>query len=116
MPPTAPCAKPFPKLCLYIAITAVPPHASPPDPFANLKRSVKRDKNQVITAVLQHPLFASAVISICRTVRAFPGSGGDHAWFLGATHLRFADQADFDQLVDQKGLVEALLTTLPTLD
>ncbi|KAG6873578.1 hypothetical protein C0992_008549 [Termitomyces sp. T32_za158] len=115
-PPTAPRAKPFPKARPYVAITASPPRVTPPDPFANLKRSVKRDKNQVITAVLQHPLFASAIISICGTARAFPGSGSDRARFLGATHLRFSDQADFDRLVDQKGLVEALLATLPTLD
>ncbi|KAG6874611.1 hypothetical protein C0992_007316 [Termitomyces sp. T32_za158] len=95
---------------------ANPKPANPPDPFVSLKRSVKRDKNHVIVAVLQHPLFASAVISICGTARAFPGSGGDRARFLGATHLCFADQTDFEWLVDQRGLVDALLATLPNLD
>ncbi|KAG6872805.1 hypothetical protein C0992_009339, partial [Termitomyces sp. T32_za158] len=96
-------------------VIATPP-ASPPDPFLYLKQSLKRDKNQVILAVLQRPLFASAMISICGTARAFPGSGGDRARFLGTTQLRFADQADFERLVDQRGLVDALTTTLPTLD
>ncbi|KAG6883411.1 hypothetical protein C0992_008801, partial [Termitomyces sp. T32_za158] len=95
-------------------VIATPP--GPPDPFSNLKHSLKRDKNQVILAVLQRPLFASAMISICGTARAFPGSGGDRARFLGTTQLRFADQADFERLVDQRGLVDALLATLPTLD
>ncbi|KAG6874957.1 hypothetical protein C0992_005793, partial [Termitomyces sp. T32_za158] len=99
-----------------VRVVIATPLASPPDPFLYLKQSLKRDKNQVILAVLQRPLFASAMISICRTARAFPGSGGDRARFLGTTQLRFADQADFEHLVDQQGLVDALTTTLPTLD
>ncbi|KAG6883751.1 hypothetical protein C0992_007906 [Termitomyces sp. T32_za158] len=51
-----------------------------------------------------------------RITSPFPGSGGDRSRFLGTTQLRFTDQADFEHLVDQQGLVDALLTTLPTLD
>ncbi|KAG6883934.1 hypothetical protein C0992_007427 [Termitomyces sp. T32_za158] len=114
--PTAPRKAGSKAVCMVIATLP-----GPPDPFSNLKQSLKRNKNQVILAVLQRPLFASAMISICGTARAFPGSGRDRACFLGTTQLliatqRFADQADFERLVDQRGLMDALLATLPTLD
>ncbi|KAG6893310.1 hypothetical protein C0992_010517 [Termitomyces sp. T32_za158] len=110
--PTAPRKAGNKAVCMVITT----PPASPPNPFSNLKQSLKRDKNQVILAVLLRPMFASAMISICGTARAFPGSGGDRARFIGTTQLRFADQADFERLADQRGLVDALLATLPTLD
>ncbi|KAG6894074.1 hypothetical protein C0992_007590 [Termitomyces sp. T32_za158] len=115
-PPTAPRPKPFPKARPQVIITTPPPRASPPNPFTNLKRSVKRDANNAIIGVIGYPLFASAVTSICAIACAFPGSGGDRARYLGTMQLRFADQADFTRISEQKILVEALLATLPTID
>ncbi|KAG6895903.1 hypothetical protein C0992_011712 [Termitomyces sp. T32_za158] len=89
MPSTAPHAKPFPKAHPYVAITTLPPHISPPNPFANLKRSVKRDANNTIIAVIGYLLFASA---------------------------QFANQANFTRISKQKSLVEALSTTLPIIN
>ncbi|KAG6875072.1 hypothetical protein C0993_010986, partial [Termitomyces sp. T159_Od127] len=81
-----------------------------------LKRAVKQDSNQVILAVLQHLLFAQAVIGLCNTAKAFPGTSADRTQFLGTIGWRFADQADFPVLTDQKGLFNALSTILPLLD
>ncbi|KAG6863706.1 hypothetical protein C0993_010578 [Termitomyces sp. T159_Od127] len=89
---------------------------SPPDFYGMLKRAMKRDSNQVILAVLQRPLFVQAVIGLCNTVKAFPGTPADHARFLGTTGWRFADQADFPILADQKGLFNALSMILPLLN
>ncbi|KAG6869785.1 hypothetical protein C0993_006017, partial [Termitomyces sp. T159_Od127] len=58
---------------------------SPPDFYGMLKRAVKRDSNQVILAVLQRPLFAQAVIGLCNTAKAFPGTPADRTRFLGTT-------------------------------
>ncbi|KAG6872088.1 hypothetical protein C0992_009874, partial [Termitomyces sp. T32_za158] len=115
-PPTAPRAKTFPKARPHIVITTTPPRTSPPDPFANLKRSIKRDANNAIIGVIGYPLFASAVTSICGIARAFPGSGGDRARYLSTMQLRFSDQADFSHIAEQKVLVEALSATLPVID
>ncbi|KAG6885245.1 hypothetical protein C0993_004227, partial [Termitomyces sp. T159_Od127] len=81
-----------------------------------LKRAMKRDTNQVILAVLQRPLFAQAVIGLCNTAKAFPGTTADRTWFLDTTGWRFTDQADFPILADQKGLFIALSAILPLLD
>ncbi|KAG6893043.1 hypothetical protein C0992_011468 [Termitomyces sp. T32_za158] len=80
------------------------------------KRAVKRDSNQVILAVLQRPTFAQAAIGLCGTAKAFPGTPADRARYLGTIGWRFADQADFPVLADQRGLFDALSATLPLLD
>ncbi|KAG6884120.1 hypothetical protein C0992_006969 [Termitomyces sp. T32_za158] len=81
-----------------------------------LKRAVKRDAHQVILAVLQRPAFAQAVVGLCDTAKAFPGTPADRARFLGTIGWRFADQADFPVLADQKGLHDALSAVLTCLD
>ncbi|KAG6864071.1 hypothetical protein C0993_009456 [Termitomyces sp. T159_Od127] len=81
-----------------------------------LKQAVKQDSNQVILAVLQCPLFAQAIISLCNTAKAFPGTPADRTQFLGTTSWQFADQADFPVLANQKGLFDALSMILPLLD
>ncbi|KAG6881062.1 hypothetical protein C0993_002998 [Termitomyces sp. T159_Od127] len=58
---------------------------SSPDFYGMLKRTVKRDSNQVILTVLQHPLFAQAIIGLCNTAKAFPGTPADRICFLGTT-------------------------------
>ncbi|KAG5331517.1 hypothetical protein C0989_008021 [Termitomyces sp. Mn162] len=57
------------------------------DHFANLKHAIKHDSTQVIIAILQLPLFAFAIIGICNTAKAFPGSDSDCAQYIGMTHL-----------------------------
>ncbi|KAG6883667.1 hypothetical protein C0993_004834 [Termitomyces sp. T159_Od127] len=81
-----------------------------------LKPAMKRNSNQVILVVLQRPLFAQAIIGLCNTAKAFPGTPTDHTQFLGTTGWRFANQADFLVLADQKGLFDALSMILPLLD
>ncbi|KAG5323467.1 hypothetical protein C0989_012255 [Termitomyces sp. Mn162] len=87
-----------------------------PDNFALLQRSVKRDAHQVILAVLQLPLFAQAVIGFCRVAAGIPGTQADRARYLGTMQLRFADQADFPRIAEQKGLFDSLTATLPVID
>ncbi|KAG6898836.1 hypothetical protein C0993_003695 [Termitomyces sp. T159_Od127] len=70
---TAPPSKPAP--------VQNPP--SPPDFYSMLKQAVKWDSNQVILAVLQRPLFAQAIIGLCNTAKAFPGTSADRTQFLG---------------------------------
>ncbi|KAG6888150.1 hypothetical protein C0992_009494 [Termitomyces sp. T32_za158] len=99
-----------------ITAPAPKPASSPPDFYGMLKRAVKRDAHQVILAVLQRPAFAQAAIGLCNTAKAFPGTPADRARFLGTIGWRFADQADFPVLADQKGLHDALSAVLPCLD
>ncbi|KAG6875077.1 hypothetical protein C0993_010979 [Termitomyces sp. T159_Od127] len=89
---------------------------SPPDFYGMLKCAIKQDTNQVILVVLQHPLFAQAVIGLCNTAKAFSRTPTDHTWFLGTTGWQFANQANFTVLADQKGLFLALSAILPLLD
>ncbi|KAG6883066.1 hypothetical protein C0993_008003, partial [Termitomyces sp. T159_Od127] len=89
---------------------------SPPNFYGMLKHAVKQDSSQVILAVLQHPLFVQAVIGLCNTAKAFPGTPVDRTRFLGTTGWRFTDQANFPVLVDQKDLFVALSAILPLLD
>ncbi|KNZ73416.1 hypothetical protein J132_05467 [Termitomyces sp. J132] len=99
-----------------------PPTAHPssgqdsPDNFALLQRSVKRDTQQVILAILQLPLFAQAIIGFCRVAAGIPGTRADRAQYLGTMQLRFADQADFPHIAEQKGLFDSLTATLPVID
>ncbi|KAG5348835.1 hypothetical protein C0989_007866, partial [Termitomyces sp. Mn162] len=86
------------------------------DHFANLKHAIKHDGKQAIVAILQLPLFASALIGICNTAKAFPGLDSDHTQYIGTTHLHFADKSDYPRLSEQKGLVDTLSQILPTLD
>ncbi|KAG6896978.1 hypothetical protein C0993_007864, partial [Termitomyces sp. T159_Od127] len=81
-----------------------------------MKRAVKQDSNNTIVVVLQFPPFAQAIVGFCKTARAFPGTPADHARYLSAIGWRFADQADFGRIADQKGLVDRLSTTLQLLD
>ncbi|KNZ73884.1 hypothetical protein J132_09100 [Termitomyces sp. J132] len=85
-----------------------------PDNFALLQRSVKRDAQQVILAVLQLPLFAQAIIGFCRVTAGIPGTRADHTRYLGTMQLRFADQANFPRIAKQKGLFDSLTATLPS--
>ncbi|KAG6894827.1 hypothetical protein C0993_010654 [Termitomyces sp. T159_Od127] len=89
---------------------------SPPNFYSMLKRAVKQNSNQVILAVLQRLLFAQAVIGLCNTAKAFPGTSTDRTRFLSTIGWRFADQADFPVLADQKGLFDTLSIILPLLD
>ncbi|KAG5348798.1 hypothetical protein C0989_008082 [Termitomyces sp. Mn162] len=103
-------------------LPCAPPTARPssgqdsPDNFALLQRSVKRDVQQVILAVLQLPLFAQAIIGFCRVAAGIPGTRADRAQYLGTMQLRFADQADFPHIAEQKGLFDSLTATLPVID
>ncbi|KAG6874117.1 hypothetical protein C0992_008038 [Termitomyces sp. T32_za158] len=98
------------------AASSPQPAPSPPDFYGMFKRAVKRDSNQVILAVLQRPMFAQAAIGLCGTAKAFPGTPADRARYLGTIGWRFADQADFPVLADQRGLFDALSATLPLVD
>ncbi|KAG6874964.1 hypothetical protein C0993_011388 [Termitomyces sp. T159_Od127] len=91
-----------------------PPKPSTPqvDFYAFMKQAVKRDGNNTIVAVLQFPPFAQAVVGFCETARAFPGTPVDCARYLSAIGWRFADQADFGRIADQKGLADKLSPTL----
>ncbi|KAG5347435.1 hypothetical protein C0989_011879, partial [Termitomyces sp. Mn162] len=70
-----------------------PPTARPssgqdsPNNFALLQRSVKRDVQQVILAILQLPLFAQAIIGFCRVAAGIPGTRADCARYLGTMQL-----------------------------
>ncbi|KNZ81589.1 hypothetical protein J132_11350 [Termitomyces sp. J132] len=86
------------------------------DHFANLKHAIKHDSTQVIIAILQLPLFAFAIIGICNTAKAFPGSDSDCAQYIGMTHLHFANKSNYPRLLEQKGLVDMLSQILPMLD
>ncbi|KAG5727777.1 hypothetical protein E4T56_gene14754 [Termitomyces sp. T112] len=103
-------------------LPCAPPTARPssgqdsPDNFALLQRSVKRDVQQVILAVLQLPLFAQAIIGFCRVAAGIPGTRADRARYLGTMQLRFADQAAFPRIAKQKGLFDSLTATLPVID
>ena len=110
--------------------TAVPP----PDNHVLLKRSVKRDKNNVIVAVLQFPPFAQALTGIFASAWQLPLSTADRARFLGTLNLvlyfvtfpgslpdfsifqHFADQADFPRIAEQRGFSETLSSLLQVLD
>ncbi|KNZ74852.1 hypothetical protein J132_05939 [Termitomyces sp. J132] len=140
--PTAPCKNPM-------GPTAKLPHAPPtacpssgqdsPNNFTLLQRSVKRDAQQIILAVLQLLLFAQAVIGFCRVTAGIPGTQADRAQYLGTMQLvsslfvfsfpsssffspifsslqRFTDQADFLCIAEQKGLFDSLTTTLPVIN
>ncbi|KAG6883647.1 hypothetical protein C0993_004923 [Termitomyces sp. T159_Od127] len=91
-----------------VVILTTPPHPSPLNFYGMLKQAIKQETNQVILAVLQHPLFAQAVIGLCNTVKAFPGTPTDCTRFLGTTGWQFTDQANFPVLADQKGLFDTL--------
>ncbi|KAG6882294.1 hypothetical protein C0992_012192, partial [Termitomyces sp. T32_za158] len=91
-----------------VIITTSPPKPAlpPPDFYSLLNKSVKRDTHRVILAVL----------GLCNTAKAFPGTPADRARFLSTVGWHFADQADFPVLADQKGLSETFATILPLLD
>ncbi|KAG5719764.1 hypothetical protein E4T56_gene18548 [Termitomyces sp. T112] len=89
---------------------------SPPDFYGMLQHAVKQDAHQVILAVLQHPLFAQAVIGLCNTAAAFSSTPADCARYLGSIGWTFADQADFPLLANQKGLYDTLSATLDVLN
>ncbi|KAG5715678.1 hypothetical protein E4T56_gene470 [Termitomyces sp. T112] len=89
---------------------------SPPDFYGMLQHAVKRDANQVILAVLQHPIFVQAIIGTCHTAKAFPGMPADRARFLGSIGWRFADQADFPLIANQASLADMPSDMLPLLD
>ncbi|KAG5348762.1 hypothetical protein C0989_008432, partial [Termitomyces sp. Mn162] len=117
--PTAPRKNPM-------GPTAKLPHAPPtacpssgqdsPNNFTLLQRSVKRDAQQIILAVLQLLLFAQAVIGFCRVTAGIPGTQADRAQYLGTMQLRFTNQADFLCIAEQKGLFDSLTTTLPVIN
>ncbi|KAG5348653.1 hypothetical protein C0989_009174 [Termitomyces sp. Mn162] len=117
--PTTPCKNPAGPAT---KLPRAPPTARPssgqdsPDNFALLQHSVKCDMQQVILAVLQLPLFAQAIIGFCRVAAGIPGTWADHARYLGTMQLRFADQADFPRIAEQKGLFDSLTTTLPVIN
>ncbi|KAG6876566.1 hypothetical protein C0993_002274 [Termitomyces sp. T159_Od127] len=90
--------------------------SSPPNFYGMFKRTMKRDSNQVILAVLQRLLFAQTIIGLCNTAKAFPGTPTDCTQFLGTTGWQFTDQADFPILADQKGLFVAISAILSLLD
>ncbi|KAG5337085.1 hypothetical protein C0989_010845 [Termitomyces sp. Mn162] len=108
--PTAPCQASRPLAPIAVASSASTDH------FANLKCAIKHDGKQAIVAILQLPLFASALIGICNTAKAFPGLDSDHTQYIGTTHLHFADESNYARLSEQKGLVDTLSQILPTLD
>ncbi|KNZ82153.1 hypothetical protein J132_06720 [Termitomyces sp. J132] len=62
--------------------------------------------------MLQH----AAIIGLCNTVAAFSSTPADHARYLGSIGWNFVDQADFPLLANQKGLYNALSTTLDVLN
>ncbi|KAG5719747.1 hypothetical protein E4T56_gene18569 [Termitomyces sp. T112] len=103
-------------------LPCTPPTARPssgqdlPDNFALLQCSVKRDAQQVILAVLQLPLFAQAIIGFCRVAAGIPGTQADRAQYLSTMQLRFADQANFPRIAEQKGLFDSLTATLPVIN
>ncbi|KNZ77514.1 hypothetical protein J132_05262 [Termitomyces sp. J132] len=117
--PTAPCNNPVGPAT---KLPRAPPTTHPssgqdsPDNFALLQRSVKRDAQQVILAVLQLPLFAQAIIGFCRVTAGIPGTQADRAQYLGTMQLRFANQADFPCIAKQKGLFDSLTATLPVIN
>ncbi|KAG5331653.1 hypothetical protein C0989_007697 [Termitomyces sp. Mn162] len=117
--PTAPRKNPMGPAA---KLPCAPPTAHPssgqdsPDNFALLQRSVKRDAQQVILAVLQLPLFAQAIIGFCRVAAGMTGTRADRAQYLGTMQLRFADQANFPRIAKQKGLFDSLTTTLPVIN
>ncbi|KNZ72197.1 hypothetical protein J132_04318 [Termitomyces sp. J132] len=84
--------------------------------FTNLKHAIKHDSKQVIIAIFQLPLFASTIISICNTAKAFSGSDGDHAQYIGMTYLHFSDKSNYPRLSEQKGLMNTLSQILPLLN
>ncbi|KNZ78289.1 hypothetical protein J132_01068 [Termitomyces sp. J132] len=108
--PTAPCKMPSSKVVRPQVVITTSPHPtpaphhmpSPPNFYGMLQHAVKRDAHQVILAVLQHPLFAQAVIGLCNTAAAFSSTPADCTRYLGSIGWTFADQANFPLLADQK--------------
>ncbi|KAG5331507.1 hypothetical protein C0989_008040 [Termitomyces sp. Mn162] len=110
-------------VCPQVVITTSPcptpaPHhtPSPPNFYGMLQHAIKQDAHQVILAILQHPLFAQAVIGLCNTAAAFSSTPADCTRYLGSIGWSFTNQADFPLLANQKGLYDTLSATLDILD
>ncbi|KNZ81017.1 hypothetical protein J132_03311 [Termitomyces sp. J132] len=109
--PTAPHKMPLVKVGYPQVVIMTSPHSAPaPHCMPSLKHAVKCDMNQVILTILQHPIFAQAVIGTCNTAKAFPGSWDQLAGYC------FTDQVDFPLITNQASLADVLSDILPLLN
>ena len=83
--PTGPCNPSCSVSTVPVGGTA----ALSPDNHVLLKRSIKRNKNNVIVAVLQFPPFVQALTGIFASAQQLPISTADCARFLGTLNLVF---------------------------